>query len=338
MDPAKYKTVVTSRGITYSYYFASAKPSKPTILFCHGFPSTSKHWEKEILFFEGHGYGIIAPDMLGFGGTGKPTDADAYVPSLVSRDLVEVLDAADLQKVIAIGHDWGSKAVSRLSNHYPERFYAYAFFAVPFVPVTPPVDYNELLASQKAQYGYELYGYWAYMSTKHEFDTDFRAHPDSTFSIWFPDDPALWETNFAPRGALKRTMVSDFVAPLPPYLTPGDKQWFIDTFAKNGFDAPTRWYEVMKTPKSAEDDIPIPESRKFPPVNSPIFFGAAKEDRVCLPQIGYDQFAVEDFKGHDITIREFDGDHWIILSHADKINKELLSWIEETVSLTTDLQ
>lgn len=106
MDATKYKTTVTSRGITYSYYYAAAKPSKPTILFCHGFPSASQHWEKEVRFFESHGYGTIVPDMLGFGGTGKPTDADAYVPSLISRDLVEVLDAEGLHKVIAIGHDW----------------------------------------------------------------------------------------------------------------------------------------------------------------------------------------------------------------------------------------
>ncbi|KAI0348477.1 alpha/beta-hydrolase [Trametopsis cervina] len=333
MDPSKYKTTITSRGITYSYYFAPPKPSKPAILFCHGFPSTARDWEKEALFFEERGYGIIVPDMLGYGDTSKPTNVDAYIPSLISKDLVELLDAEGIQKAIAIGHDWGAKAVSRLANHHPERFYAYAFLAVPFWAPRPPMDHDEFLKQIKARYGYELFGYWEYYASG-EFDGDFRAHSDAVFHIVYPTDPAVWVTHWAPRGALKSTILSDFNTPLPTYRTEEDKKTFIDLFTKNGFDAPTQWYAVMTSKKSAEDDMrTIPENHRFPPVNVPIFFGAARDDGVCTPQLGYDAFAVEEFKHHNVTIREFDGGHWIIFSHADEINKELLSWIEGTVNV-----
>ena len=195
MDPARYKTVQTSRGFTYNYYFVPAKPSKPTILFCHGFPSTSSHWRREAVFFVEHGYGVVVPDMLGYGGTSKPTDTDDYLPSKVSKDIIEILDAEPIEKAIAVGHDWydstslkharcssidilsirGSAAVSRLATHFPERFIAYAFFAVPYVVVRPPIPYEQLLAFSKAKYGYELYGYWEYLASE-EFEVDFRAH------------------------------------------------------------------------------------------------------------------------------------------------------------------
>lgn len=110
MDTSKYRTTETSRGFTYNYYFASAKQSKPTILFCHGFPSTSSHWRREAIFFEERGYGVVVPDMLGYGGTSKPTETDDYLPSKVSKDIVEILDAENLEKVIAIGHDWYDSA------------------------------------------------------------------------------------------------------------------------------------------------------------------------------------------------------------------------------------
>ncbi|KAI0341821.1 alpha/beta-hydrolase [Trametopsis cervina] len=336
MNPTKYKTTTTTQGFTYNYYFAPAQPSKPTLLFCHGFPSTSIDWEKEATFFEGRGYGVIVPDMLGYGDTSKPIDVNAYVPSVVSKDLVEILDAEGVQRAIAIGHDWGSKVVSRLANHYPERFYAYAFFAVSFVPVTPPVDYDEMLVNEKAKYGSVLNGFWGYLATN-EFDPDFRAHPDAAFNILYPSDLRIWATDLSPVGALKQTLLSNYKAPLATYVDEDFKRNWISTFMKNGFEAPTRWYAVMTTKKSAEDDIQtIPEGHRIPPVNAPIFFGAAKGDRICLPQIGYVQFAAEEFKDHNVTIHEFDGGHWIVLSHADEINEELLRWVEGTVSVVCD--
>ena len=58
----------------------------------------------------------------------------------------------------------GSVAISRLANYYPERFIAYAFFAVPFWTITPPGDFQAELDAQKKAYGYELYGYWKFFS------------------------------------------------------------------------------------------------------------------------------------------------------------------------------
>ncbi|KAI0093336.1 Alpha/Beta hydrolase protein [Irpex rosettiformis] len=336
MDPAKYKTVLTTRGFTYNYYFAAAAtPSKPTILFCHGFPSTSSHWRREALFFEERGYGVVVPDMLGYGGTSKPTDTDDYLPSKVSRDIIDILDAEAIGKAIAVGHDWGSTAVSRLANHFPERFLAYAFFAVPYVPVRPPAPYEQLLALSKAKYGYELYGYWEYLASD-EFETDFRAHPDAFVNILFPSDPNIWKTHMAPRGLLQKSMQDNYSAPLAQYITEEDKKETIAGFLENGFRGPTRWYDVLITNKAAKDNIAtIPEQRRFPPVTAPIFFGAAKHDKASVPQQGYDVFASPPFKNHSVTLREFDGDHWIILSCAEEINRELLRWIEESVVATS---
>ena len=54
--------------------------------------------------------------------------------------------------------------VSRLCNYFPERFIAYAFIAVPHNPPWPTLTMETLLAGTKAQFGYELYGYWLFFS------------------------------------------------------------------------------------------------------------------------------------------------------------------------------
>ena len=186
MSSSNYKDVVTPRGIKYHYYYSPARDGKRTLLFCHGCPSSARDWRKIGLHFEEKGYGIIIPDMLGYGGTDKPTDPTFYAFSAMSQDLVSILDAEKVEKVIAVGHDWyvftqlsrqcrlvlltqslhrGSAAVSRLANWYPERISAYAFFALPYLrPLPKDYNYEAAIVKQKQQYGYELYGYWSFFN------------------------------------------------------------------------------------------------------------------------------------------------------------------------------
>ena len=104
----KYKDVTTTRGFEYHYYYVAAQGTKPTLLFNHGYPSSSQDWHRIVPHFEQQGYGIIVPDALGYGGTDKPTDPAAYKGTLLAKDLVDILDAEKLDKVVAIGHDWYS--------------------------------------------------------------------------------------------------------------------------------------------------------------------------------------------------------------------------------------
>ncbi|THG98670.1 hypothetical protein EW026_g3562 [Hermanssonia centrifuga] len=330
MDPSLYKTITTSRGLHYSYYSSPAQQSKLTLLFCHGFPSTSNDWRKQALYFQDKGYGVIVPDMLGYGGTDKPTDPALYVSSVMSKDLVEILDAENVPQVVAIGHDWGSKAVSRLANYYPDRFIAYAFFSVAFMPPRPgKVDFNELLKTSKERFGYELYGYQLFFS-EDDAPIIIREHIDSFISILWPYVPDIWRTHMAPTGVMKASLLEDFKAPLPSYATEEDKKRFKETFLKNGFEGPVCWYKIATNGMQSEDDRNIPSTQLVPPSSSPIFFGAAKYDYIAIPASGYRIFGAEAFKDHKITTHEYDADHWLLLSKADEINHDLEEWLESS--------
>ena len=106
LDASKYKKATVSRGLTYNYYYSPAKDGKFTLLFAHGFPSTSADWAGVVSVLEPEGYGIIVPDMLGYAGTDKPTDPAQYVGTGIARDLADLLDAESVDNVVAIGHDW----------------------------------------------------------------------------------------------------------------------------------------------------------------------------------------------------------------------------------------
>ena len=106
MDSALYKDLNVSRGFNYHYYYSPAQQGKPTLLFCHGFPSTSFDWRKQVPFFQDRGFGLIVPDLLGYGGTDKPTDVKDYKYSAMTADMIDIMNAENVQKVVAIGHDW----------------------------------------------------------------------------------------------------------------------------------------------------------------------------------------------------------------------------------------
>ena len=112
MDPSKYKDVVTSRRFKYHYYIHRPSTTATTLLLLHGFPCTSIEWERQVPFFEEKGFSVIVPDLLGYGGTDKPTDPKEYRLKLMVQDVMEILDAEKVDKVISVSHDWYAAANS----------------------------------------------------------------------------------------------------------------------------------------------------------------------------------------------------------------------------------
>lgn len=106
MDSSLYKDLTVSRGIKYHYYYSAPQDDKPTLLLCHGFPNSSRDWKQQVAFFKNEGYGLVVPDMIGYAGTDAPEDTALYAHSLISKDLIELLDAEKVEKVIGVGHDW----------------------------------------------------------------------------------------------------------------------------------------------------------------------------------------------------------------------------------------
>jgi soluble epoxide hydrolase / lipid-phosphate phosphatase len=106
MDNSLYKELKVDRGFNYRYYFSPAAGGMPVLLFLHGIPSTSHDWVRQVEYFRPKGYGIVAPDMLGFGRTSRPLDVNAFRQNLRAKDIIDILNKENIDKVVGIGHDW----------------------------------------------------------------------------------------------------------------------------------------------------------------------------------------------------------------------------------------
>lgn len=91
------------------------------VLLLHGFPDSHALWRNQVPALVEAGYRVVAPDLRGFGDSGKPRSSRAYAMSQVVDDLARVLDAHDVDRAAVVGHDWGSVAAWAFAGHRPDR-------------------------------------------------------------------------------------------------------------------------------------------------------------------------------------------------------------------------
>ena len=99
----------------------------PTVLLLHGFPDTHLVWRKQVGALAAAGYRVLAPDLRGYGRTDAPRAVHDYTLDKVRADVLGLLDALAIPKVLLVGHDWGGIVgwqIAALSPNRVDRFVA----------------------------------------------------------------------------------------------------------------------------------------------------------------------------------------------------------------------
>ena len=95
-------------------YQTNSKSSKGTLIFVHGFPSTWYSWKEQLDYFYEIGYNVVAPDLRGYGDSGKPLLPFSYsLPQLVSDlEIIVKKSTSGGVKPVLVAHDWGGLIAS----------------------------------------------------------------------------------------------------------------------------------------------------------------------------------------------------------------------------------
>ncbi len=64
---------------------------------------------------------VLAPDLRGFGESGKPTTVGEYAVSRSVADMTALLDAVGVERADVVGHDWGASVAWVLAAFSPTR-------------------------------------------------------------------------------------------------------------------------------------------------------------------------------------------------------------------------
>lgn len=94
----------------------------PPVLCLHGEPSWSFLYRHMIPIFAAEGLRSVAPDLVGFGRSDKPTKRTDYSYQHHMDWMRAWLAALDLREITLVCQDWGSLLGLRLAAENPERF------------------------------------------------------------------------------------------------------------------------------------------------------------------------------------------------------------------------
>jgi pimeloyl-ACP methyl ester carboxylesterase len=98
-----------------SVFYRRAPARDTEVLYLHSVPTSSDDWLAALELSGG-----LAPDLLGFGRTGKAGNLD-YSLSAYAEFVEEFLDALDVPEVALVGHGWGAAIGLVFAQRHPDR-------------------------------------------------------------------------------------------------------------------------------------------------------------------------------------------------------------------------
>ncbi len=122
------------------HYLDEGPADGDVVLLLHGEPSWSYLYRHMIPVLTAAGLRAVAPDLVGFGRSDKPSERTDYTYERHVEWLRSlVFGSLDLQKVTLVGQDWGGLLGLRLVGEHPDRF-ARVVVANSFLPTgdSPP--------------------------------------------------------------------------------------------------------------------------------------------------------------------------------------------------------
>jgi pimeloyl-ACP methyl ester carboxylesterase len=103
------------------FYREAGPAGAPTLLFLHGFPSSSRMWEP-LLSRLADGFHLVAPDYPGFGHSSAPSpDAFAYTFDNIAAIIERFAEMLGLARYVLVLQDYGGPVGFGLALSRPER-------------------------------------------------------------------------------------------------------------------------------------------------------------------------------------------------------------------------
>ncbi|GIJ98225.1 hypothetical protein Aspvir_000340 [Aspergillus viridinutans] len=307
---AKLHTLSTSH--TYNYVYRAATASRATILFLHGFPSSCYDWRHQIHHFIKQGYGVLAPDLLGYGGTSKPTGVEEYKLKSMAKEIIELLDHEGLTRVHAVAHDTGCNLLSRLADYYPDRLLSCTFIAVPYSKPGQHFDLDMVNKFTKQVLGFEKCGNIEYF-VEDDAGSTMDQHADSFFTLFYPDSPDLWSQHLGPVGATKAWLQNDKRGPLASYVS--DEERTMHNKILQGHHQPAlNWYHGLVKNVNKDDEV---EANLDAKLKMPVLMIGPQRNKLEIP--GFLEH-MKDFAEEFTLKRVSTTGHWIQLEAREELN------------------
>ena len=121
-----YVEIEDEQGALRIHYLDEGPTSGPVILCLHGEPTWCFLYRKMIPVLLEAGFRVVAPDLVGFGRSDKPSRRNDYSYASHVSWMRKFIEGIDLQNITLIGQDWGGLIGLRLLTSDADRFTAFS--------------------------------------------------------------------------------------------------------------------------------------------------------------------------------------------------------------------
>jgi len=292
----------------------------PAIILVHGFPELAWSWRHQLPVLAAAGYRAIAPDMRGYGGSGRPPQVADYAIDHLIGDLEGLCDALSLDRAIFVGHDWGAMVVWQMALLAPGRMAGLINLNIPHIP-RPPVD---PITYMRFKLGKDFY--IVNFQQSDEADRRFAEDPRHFINTMMrrrrfsSGEPKAKSSQ--PKPAKRRPLsliqaLDDDNPAGEPLLSEAELDVYASAFASSGFTGPINWYRNWssnwKRMKGVDQTVRVPA----------LFVGAVN-DRIISPR----QIDAMRPRVADLEIEMIDQcGHWTQQEKPQELNSIMLDWL-----------
>lgn len=306
----------------------AGNPANPTVILSHGFPELAYSWRHQLPALAAAGFHVIAPDQRGYGHSSAPRDVSAYGVRELTGDLIALLDRADKDQAVFVGHDWGSLIVWETARLHPERVRSVVGVSVPLTQWPGrPTDLMRMVYTDR--FFYILY-FQQVGPPEAELEADphrsmasflYSASGESMRTRSMPTElPPMEGTGFLDvMGA--DAPARPFLGPEGPWLTDNDLAEYATEFAHSGFFGPVSYYRNLDANYEVVRDLG-PDR-----IAMPSYFITGELDGVNLMDptgIQRMQDTLPDFRGYTIVPG---AGHWVQQESPTAFNAALIGYL-----------
>lgn len=326
MESLRQKSLKTAAGVNYTYWTALAEV-KPTLLLLHGNPDTAALWADLMKnFLLPGGYGIVAPDLIGFGSTDKPQGIENFAMSAIIKDLRAILDDESLVKVIPVGHDFGANVASKFCAFAPERADGLVTVGTAYIPPSPyPFDFDQVRAMQEQYMVYCSIWYFPFFASEEGYRL-IDSNVENMFTALHGGGDRMKQI-CCNQGAMEKWLKdpSNIDKTVLPYASKDEfRQEWINRMKRNGFRAPLDWYKAVTQNLDREaEEAALKAGNHI--VKSPYLFIATLQDP--LSPAAAVQAPIAQGLLPDVTLKEVDTGHWCMLERPVDVGQTIVDWL-----------
>ncbi len=107
------------------------RPGDDAVVLLHGFPQDASAYDQVVPELLTAGFRVLVPTQRGYAPSARPRRRRDYRPRELADDVVGLLDAAGVDRVHLVGHDWGGAVAWDVAGRYPDRVRSVTVLSTP---------------------------------------------------------------------------------------------------------------------------------------------------------------------------------------------------------------